>query len=659
MPLLTVLPGIAFALLAAGFRYRGRGRDGGQGWGWRESAIFASIPWAVFLTLLTELLTQMRALTRAGVAIGWAMAATAALAWMLTEFRGWRRTGNAAARGCRPARTETIFFLVVGLLLFATGLTAVISAPNNWDAMEYHLPRVVEWVSQRGVQFYPTVDWFQLDQPPMAEYTMLHLYLLYGGDRLVALVQWAAYAGCILGASLVARELGGERRAQMIAAVLAAAIPSSILGASSTKNDCVLAYWVIVSVYLALRWRRAANWRTACALGCSVGLALFTKGTAYLLLPWLLAACAMSWDRVAWKKFLVRVPLCAAGMVAICLPLWIRNVRLSGSPLGVPYFHGVGSVENRRFENDHFSPAQIAADVARNLSLNVGVPSSRVNRLSEREISGLILHLGVDPNEPGQMSYRQSGEPLHFRVSFDPFDEFFSEDTVPLLLFLFACGAALVHWRRTGRALHWYAAGLVAAYLAFCALLRWAPSNERYLIPLIVPGSSFVAVMLVQELPVWAVNAVAGVALVLAFPLALLNQARPLLTRHGLQGSILTTPRDATYFFDNHQELTASFLAAAEAARNSGCRIVAIDANSMHFEYPMMALLQKDGQARTIQYAGVENMTARYRRADEPAACAVICLGCLHHPERMAAYASRFPKRESFGTLVLFTGPVR
>jgi hypothetical protein len=140
----------------------------------------------------------------------------------------------------------------------------------------------------------------------------------------------------------------------------------------------------------------------------------------------------------------------------------------------------------------------------------------------------------------------------------------------------------------------------------------------------------------------------------LAIPLVLANETRPLMTKQGLRGSVLTASRDKTYFLDFHQDIAESFISAAAAARDSGCREIGIDANRMHFEYPMMAMLEKDGIRRKIRYMGVENSSIRYAPQSAPPVCTVICLDCLNSPKQIAAYSSEFPNVQSFGNLILF-----
>jgi hypothetical protein len=352
-------------------------------------------------------------------------------------------------------------------------------------------------------------------------------------------------------------------------------------------------------------------------------------------------------------------PIIAAVGILVCTPLWVRNYQYTGSPLGLPYFRGVGSVNTRMFRNTHFTPAQITADVARNVALNLGVPSDRINALSTRAFSRFMWKMGVDPNEPGQLSQRQSGEALPFKVAFDPRDEFFTEDPVHLLLFLLAGTLCIFYRRRTGRDLGWFGLGLVGSFVLYCAFLRWAPSNERYLLPMVFLGAAFTAVVLVRILPRIAVSSILGLLLLIAIPLALANQTRPLVTRNGLGGSILTTPRNQTYFFDFHREIAASFIAAAGAARATGCRTIGLDANLVHFEYPMMAMLRQDGAPRQIRYVSVENSSVQYTQPSAQPVCMVICLGCLRDSAKIAKYSAALPRTQVFGNVVLFSRAIQ
>jgi hypothetical protein len=647
--MLGTLPLLAFLFLAFGFHRRQNG--------WRESLLFASIPWALFLALITEALTQFRWLTRAGVAFSWLGFAVVCLVWTQRAKRADQTRPNADDETAPLHWTEWVALGGITLILALTGLTALASAPNSWDAMLYHLPRIVEWINNRGVQFFPTIDRFQLDQAPFAEYAMLHLDLLYGSDRLVALVQWFGCAGCIVAASLIAKELGGTRRSQIVAAVFCATIPTAVLEASGTKTELVAAYWIALAVYLLLRWRRSRSWSLAVAIGAALGLAVFTKGTSYVFLPCIALACAVTWNRVTMRRFVLQLPLIAAIGIIVCAPLWVRNYQYCGSPLGLPYFDGAGSLEGRLLRNTHITPAAIVANMARNVALHVGVPSDRGNAELTRTFSAFIRAIGIDPDDPGQLSATSFGNTPRFEVRFHPHYEVLAGDPLPLLLLLLTGALYMAYRRKLGKEVGWLGLGMAGAFALYSALLRWSQWNARYLIPIFVLGAALSAVVLVRTLPRWAVDSIVALSLLLAIPLVLANETRPLITKYGLRGSILTTPHDETYFLDFHQDIAGSFIAAAGAARASGCRSMGLDANLMRFDYPMLAMVTQDGIARHIRYVGVENSTIQYASQSAPPVCMVICLNCLHAPYKIAEYSSELPNVQSFGNVVLFSRP--
>ena len=137
--------------------------------------------------LLTEMLSALGWLRPAPLAVAWiAIGAGAAVYLHRRKLRFERfsiRPGEAALRAA------------IGCIAALAGLTAVLSAPNSYDAMAYHLPRVVYWARAGSVAFFPTSYFTQISLPPMAEYAMLHTYLLTRGDRLVNPIAAAAFAG--------------------------------------------------------------------------------------------------------------------------------------------------------------------------------------------------------------------------------------------------------------------------------------------------------------------------------------------------------------------------------------------------------------------------------------------------------------------------------
>jgi 4-amino-4-deoxy-L-arabinose transferase-like glycosyltransferase len=133
--------------------------------------------------------------------------------------------------------------------------------------------------------------WGYVDQPPLTPLLARASTAVFGvtpaGLRVVATL---ACAAAVLLTALIARELGGDRRAQTLAA-LSAASSAFVLAVGhmvSTATFDLLA-WLVVG-WLALRVLRTGEGRWWVALGAATGLALLNKYLVVFLAVALLAA---------------------------------------------------------------------------------------------------------------------------------------------------------------------------------------------------------------------------------------------------------------------------------------------------------------------------------------------------------------------------------
>ena len=245
----------------------------------RDSVLRTAVLAGTAALALTELLSPFHLLTRWPLAAAWVLVVAA---W------AWLRPRGAVTWRFLPLETGLI--AIIAAIGGVVAFTAILSPPNSADAMAYHLPRVVYWAQSGSVAFFPTPYLNQIMLQPLAEYLMLHTYVLTGGDALINLIAFAAYAGSIAGVSAIAAAFGLSTRSQAWAALFCATLPNAVLQASGAKNDFPLAFWLVCAVYFAAR-------RDARLLALSAALALATKGTAYLYLPPVLLYAAATLPR--------------------------------------------------------------------------------------------------------------------------------------------------------------------------------------------------------------------------------------------------------------------------------------------------------------------------------------------------------------------------
>ncbi len=555
---------------------------------WRGALMTAAIGWGVWLTCMTEFLSALNSLARWSLVVAWG-STIVGMGGYLLFFR--RRSITFRVRW--PAsRFER--FALIGLLFFVLTLALIawVAPPNTWDSMTYHMSRVVHWIQNKSVAYYPTHIPRQLHQSPWSEYAITHFQLLAGSDRLANYIQWAGMVGSLVGVSLLAKTLGANARGQMLAAVVCATIPMGILQATSTQTDYVLSFWLTCFVYFGVRLQKQPSWGDAGFAGAALGLAVLTKATAYVYA----APFALWFGLSLLLRFRLKPVLQALVIAGLAIAIngcqYARNFDLYRNVLGP----GRES-EVYAYATERISLSGLASNMARNVALHLGTPFDPVNQFVEKVIIWLHDRSGVALNDP-----YTTWSGTTFQRSKISFHEDEAGNLLHTLLFV---AAAVLFGLQKPRDLHssFYFIALCAGFIFFSGYLKWQPWHTRLHLPLFVLGAPWIGWVFSKLKPPGIVGGLALILFLGATPWLIGNASRPIFG----ENSIFAHSREAQYF-RNRPDIAASFLQTADYLTAAGCKRVGLITDIDSWEYPLWVLLRNRlGTGVYFEHVNVEN----------------------------------------------------
>ncbi len=563
----------------------------------RLNALLGWVVWGALLTLISEAASLFNALDRLGLAAGWGIVLLGAL-YLL---RACRPSGapfdlTPVRRSLRPA--DSLLLAGAGSIAALTGLIALVAAPNNWDSMVYHLSRVMHWLQNHNLNFYPTHVLRQLYLNPWTEYAHASLYALSGGDHFLNLLQWFSGLGMMLGVSLLARQLGARPAGQVLALVFAASLPMTILQMTSTQNDLTAAFWLVcLAVFLLEDWR-APSLPARLGIGLSLGLAVLTKSTAYLFAFPLVAVYAVRRLRGQGWGFVAQLALIAALALALNLPHYARNLAAFGSPLGP-------GEETRLYRNERFGLDVLASNLSRNLALHL-VSFSPINQTVQGAVEGLHGWLGMDMNDPAT-----TWKDHAFRLNRFVVNEDFTGAPLHLGLLLAAFVLLVLRRRRLPSREVWlFAACLLAGLLIFCGFLRWQLWHARLHLPLLVLSAAVFG-LLPEVLDLRVSRAFAALLLLASLPVFYFNQSKPLVQ----DWNIFNLPRREVMII--RKNLVVPYIEGVNyLVDERACTQLGLYLPDEEWEYPLWALYRAAGLPdMRIEHVGVTNRSAELPRA--------------------------------------------
>jgi hypothetical protein len=479
------------------------------------------------------------------------------------------------------------------------------------------MSRVAHWSQNHSVTHYPSGMELQNSYAPLAEYSILHFYILSGGDRLANFSEWFAMAGSVVGVSLAAALLGATLPGQLLAAIFAASLPMGIVQASSTMTDYIAGFCLVcLSVEFLALWqgKEKLQW-IVLFLSASAGLAAATKPTAFaFMLPFVLAAPVILFRRVKFTGFVQLAMLAIIVFVSINVGYLARNLRTYGVLFDPD--------NTASFRNEKMDIGGLTSNILRNASLQLHTPWPEINYQLTRIIIGIHFKLGLDVNDPrttAQGEFNIGNLTTNEDVTFNP---------LHAILIIIVLITSLVLFKRTGRKLVIYQALVVLGFVTFCFVFKWQIFGSRLLLPFFLLYAPAVGTFIGILVPAWFVSVV-GVGLAASSFMWLVSiYPRPLIPLPGKTEwpSVLTASRERMYFtsisgaYEPMKSITGRILEVE-------CKEVGIAISGAGAEYPYWVLLKAPREDLRIEWIVAGTPSARYSDPNfEP--CAVICDTC-------------------------------
>lgn len=561
---------------------------------WRSAFLSASVVWAVILTAITECLSVLSLITFNWILLSWGLVCIAS--GLTYHMLGRRQKSIVRFELSKIPPSETPLLFSIAFIVIMVGLIALIAPPNTWDSMTYHMSRVAHWIQNKTLAHYPTHILRQLSFTPGAEFVIMHFQILSGGDRFANLVQWFSMLGSIIGASLIAKQLGADKRGQIFSAVACATIPMGILQGSSTQTDYVVVFWMVCFVYyILLMLKEKINLGLLLKVGASLGLAILTKGSAYIYaFPFLVWFVFSGFKKLRWNLW---KPVLIIIIVALFMNLgyYTRNFDLYGYPHPKLY----------HLTNGLTLPVFIS-NVVLNMGLHLGTPSKLVNSVMYGIIRLIHKILGVATNDPRATL---CGD---FSINFSLHEDSTGNFLHLILIIVSVAIFFITSQKRKQRDLIYYLAALTSAFLLFCFVVKWEPWESRFHLPVFVLFSPVIAIVLSRISNHKIADFTAVFFILLSLPWVFFNDSRPLIKnfRASKIENIFNTSRIEQYF-RNWPGLKDPYMEAVQFIKSKGCSDVGIILGEDDWEYPFFVLLQKDNtRVFRIEHVNVSNISA-------------------------------------------------
>lgn len=361
---------------------------------------------------------------------------------------------------------EYLLYTILALCIPLLFLALYIPTTNN-DSLNYHVSRVIYWIYNGDVEYFPTLNGRQLYYSPFAEYIILQLQLVSNNIIYSNLPQFVSMIGSCVTVSLISEKLFLSKSARNLSVLLAFTLPIGLFESTTTQNDYVCAFYAIASIYFIMELYERMNWGNILLFSTALGLCGLTKYTGWVFATPFLVFYAV----LILKKYQFQVvrylPAALGIFILILAPFTKRNIDTFQAPLGPK----AGGELYYDVMNHDIHPVNTIATTIKNIGTAAATPVQLINKVIRKTatFSNKVLGKDIDDKKENFLG-------LPYSNSFS-FHEDRASNFIHFWLFLLA--VIPVFFIAERKKAIGYLALLWASFILFSTLFKWQPWHSR------------------------------------------------------------------------------------------------------------------------------------------------------------------------------------
>ncbi len=413
-------------------------------------------------------------------------------------------------------KKTSLFFGGFTILLLIQG---IIYPPNNWDSMTYHMARIAHWVMNESIEPYPTHIYRQIYQPPLAEWIIAQVCILNKTDYFANAIQLFFLLATLGVVNQIMLQFNSSKKTRIWASIIAFTTPSVFMQATSTQNDIVVAFFLLSSILFFIQYIKESTIKNALLIGLAIGLAIITKGTAFVYLIPIILFCGAYLIYLVFKKeksFIIisfQVIVVAIFTIIIGFNHYHRNYKLSADIFGASDDH---------YFNKNITIKSTGLGILKNIGNHFSTPLTSNITTQVVEKAHLITQIPINDE-----NYSYKG--IHFKLNEWNHNEDEVSNVFQLVLILGVCLFIIFNWKNRNNLLWLSTLFCLFTFVLFSVILKWQPWHMRLQVPLFILFAIPISIVLEKIKLAKITSSILAISILYCFVLALVNPNRPLI----------------------------------------------------------------------------------------------------------------------------------